>query len=98
MGEPISEFDPPFDTAVFTTKFVLDDNKTITFVCHELEDGAWQFLSDDFFEDFKEVAKIVGIQEIFEIDSSLLEIADLPPGFYATRKDKFDSWTIKVAK
>jgi hypothetical protein len=98
MREPREEFDPPLDTAVFTTKFVLDDNKTITYVTHEIEDGAWQFFSDDYFENYKQVAKIVGLQEIFDMDNSLLEIADLPLGFCATRKDKFDKWTIKENK
>ena len=98
MGETRNEFDAPLDTAVFTTKFVLDDNKTITYVTHELEDGAWQFFSDDSFENFEEVAKIVGLQEIFDMDNSLLEIADLPLGYCATRKDKFDNWTIKKVK
>lgn len=95
MGENRNEFDTPNDIAVFTTKFVLDDKKTITYVTHDIEDGAWQFFSDDSFENFEEVAKIVGLQEIFGMDNSLLEIADLPLGFCATRKDKFDKWTIK---
>ena len=98
MGEIREEFETPHDTAVFTTKFVLDDNKTITYVTHELKDGAWQFFSDDSFDNFEEVAKIVGLQEIFDMDESLLKIADLPLGFYATRKDKFDNWTIKEDK
>jgi len=90
-----NEVDPPNDTAVFTTKFVLEDNKTITYVVHELEDGAWQFFSDDNFDNFEEVAKIVGLQEMFKMDNSLLKIADLPFGFCATRKDKSDNWTIR---
>jgi hypothetical protein len=95
MGETRNEFDTPNDIAVFTTKFVLDDKKTITYVTHDIEDGAWQFFSDDSFENFEEVAKIVGLQEIFDMDNSLFEISDLPLGFCATRKDKFDNWTIK---
>jgi hypothetical protein len=95
MGETREEFESPLDIAVFTTKFVLDDKKTITYVTHDIEDGVWQFFSDDSFENFEEVAKIVGLQEIFDMDNSLLEIADLPLGFCATRKDKFDNWTIK---
>jgi hypothetical protein len=91
----LKENDSQHDTAVFTTRFVLEENKTITYVTHELEDGAWQFFSDDEFDNFEEVAKIVGLQEIFEIDESLLKIADLPLGFCATRKDKSDNWTIR---
>lgn len=98
MEETREEFEPPLDTAVFTTKFVLDDNKTITYVTHEIEDGAWQFFSDDSFKNFEEVARVVGLQEILDIDNSMLEIADLPLGFCATRKDKFGKWTIKEDK
>ncbi|MFT4857894.1 MAG: hypothetical protein ACI9UV_002070 [Algoriphagus sp.] len=40
------------DTAVFTTTFILFENKPITIVIHEIEDGAWQFFNDDEFENF----------------------------------------------
>jgi hypothetical protein len=86
------------DTAVFTTKFVLEDNKAITYVTHDLEDGAWQFFSDDEFEDFQGVAKIVGLNEIMDIDPTLKELADMKPGHVATRKNKEDKWTIKKAE
>ena len=57
-----------FDTAVFTTRFVIEDKKTITYVTHEIEDGAWQFFSDDRFDDFESVAKVVGLREIIKLD------------------------------
>ena len=83
------------DTAVFTTKFVLEDNKAITYVTHDIEDGAWQFFSDDKFDNFESVAKIVGLNEIMNIDPTLKELADMKPGNVATRKYKGDKWTIK---
>ncbi len=58
-------------TAAFTTKFVLEDNKVITYVTHDIEDGAWQFFSDDEFENFESVAKIVGLNEIMDKDPTL---------------------------
>lgn len=82
------------DTAVFTTKFVIEDKKTIVLVTHDIEDGAWQFFSDDSFDNFEEVAKIVGFQELINMDDSLLQIVDLPLGYSATRKDEFDNWKI----
>jgi hypothetical protein len=98
MRETRNEFGTLYDTAVFTTKFVVDENKTITCVTHELEDEAWLLFSDDLFENFEEVAKIVGPQEIYNMDNSLLEIVDLPLGFCAKRKYKFDNWKIKNVK
>lgn len=95
MAKTRKEFKTHRDTAVFTTKFVLEENKTITYVTHEIEDGAWQFFSDDSFDNFEDVGKVIGLQEIIELDSSLLELLDLPLGCSASRKDKNDSWIIK---
>ncbi|WP_157963324.1 hypothetical protein [Algoriphagus litoralis] len=83
------------DTAVFTTKFVLQDKKLITYVTHDIEDGAWQFFSDDCFDDFEIIAKIVGLNEIMDIDPTLKELADMEPGHVATRKNIKDKWSIK---
>lgn len=83
------------NTAVFTTKFVIDEQNEITRVTHEIEDGAWQFFSDDKFDDFETIAKVVGLREIIDIDKSVLEIADLPLGYIATRKNKNDKWQIQ---
>lgn len=86
------------NTAVFTTKFVVTDKKDITYVTHEKEDGAWQFFSNDHFDNFEDVAKVVGLGEIIRIDNSLLELADMPEGFSAHRKFKGDKWTIQEIK
>ena len=66
-----------FDTAVFTTRFVIEDKKTITYVTHEIEDGAWQFFSDDRFDDFESVAKVVGLREIIKLDPSIMELIEM---------------------
>ena len=52
-------------------------------------------VTDDEFDNFAEVAKIVGLGEIVKIDNTLLEIADLPEGFSAHRKFKGDKWIIQ---
>jgi len=75
-----------FDTAVFTTRFVIEDKKTITYVTHEIEDGAWQFFSDDRFDDFESVAKVVGLREIIKLDPSIMELIEMSEGFIATKK------------
>ena len=85
-------------TAVFTTKFVVNDKKEITYVSHDDEDGAWQFFSDDKFEDFEKVAKVISLEEILKIDSTLLELADLPLGYIATRKNMKSQWKIEKIK
>ena len=83
------------NTAVFTTKFVVIDNKDITQVHHDKDDGAWQFFSDDKFDDFRKVAKLVALGLIIKIDSTILELAEMPTGYVAHRKHKGDKWTIE---
>lgn len=86
------------NTAVFTTKFVTIDKKVITKVTHENEDGAWQLFSNDHFDNYEEVAKIVGLGEIIKIDSSVLELADMKEGYFAHREFKGDRWVIEKQK
>jgi len=92
--ENMKKFKEGLNTAVFTTKFVVHDKKEITHVYHYLEDGAWQFSSEDNFENYEEIALILSLDEIIQLDSSILGVADLPLGFVATRKSKADDWTI----
>lgn len=86
------------NTAVFTTKYVVIDKKDITTVSHEKEDGAWQFFSDDPLDNFEDVVKVVGLGEIIKLDSTVLELADMPEGFTAKRKHKGDDWIIQETK
>ena len=91
-------FKEPLNMAVFTTKFVVIDKKDVTIVRHEHEDGAWTFFSNDKYDNYEEVAKIVGLGEIIKIDSTILQIADMPKGFYAQRNSKQDEWKIEKLK
>lgn len=86
------------NTAVFTTKFVIYDKKEITYVTHDIDDGAWQFFSNDDFNNFEDVAKIICLSEIIEIDPTLLELAEMPEGYIAYRKFKGDNWIIEERK
>lgn len=90
----IKKFKDGLNTAVFTTKFVVQDKKEITYVYHYLEDGVWQFSSDDNFDKYEDLAMILSLDEIIQHDKSILEIADLPLGFVAKRKTETDNWTI----
>ena len=91
----MKKFEDSLNTAVFTTTFVIKDKKEITYVTHEIEDGAWQFFSSDTFDNYEEVAMIVGLSEIIKIDKTVLDIADLPLGYVATRQSVNDKWTTK---
>lgn len=89
------KFKESLNTSVFTTKFVLFEKKEITMVYHDEEDGAWQFFSDDKFDNFEDVAKIAGLGEILEIDDSLIDLAEMPTGYRACRVSKQDKWVIE---
>jgi hypothetical protein len=88
----MKKFKENLDTAVFTTRFVLENNSPILNAYH-YDDGSWQFsgkegeLSD---EDFK----VVSLGEILEIDSSLLELAEMPINSEATRLNIASPWRI----
>ncbi len=79
------------NTAVFTTKFVLDKNP-ILFVYHHLEDGAWEFIGKE--ENNEEDYRIISLEEITLIDSSVINVLDMPLGFYAKRNSKSEKWII----
>lgn len=49
-------------------------------------------MSDDEFSESD--ARVVSLQEILELDSTLLKLADLPIGYEATRNDKYSNWEI----
>lgn len=91
----MKKFEDSLSTAVFTTKFVVKENKEITYVSHDEDDGSWQFHSNDKWEDYSKVAMVLSLDEIIEIDPTVLEIADLPYDYIATRRSKQDKWVIQ---
>lgn len=93
--QSVTKFREPLNTAVFTTKFVVEEKKPITYVTHDIDDGAWQFFSDDEFDDFESVVKIVALDEIIKLDNSVLELAGMPEGCYAHRESVNDKWEIR---
>ena len=86
-------FTDPLDTAVFTTVHVMNQQSPILAVYHDLE-GDWQFIGEDTGEDYEEIARIISLGEIIKIDKSVLELADLPLGFQASRDSHKDEWVI----
>ena len=88
----MKEFKESPNTAVFTTRFVVEKESTIVYVSHD-EDGSWQFHG---FEDnvADEDIRLVALDEIVEIDASVLELAEMPKGQEAIRKDKNSDWQI----
>lgn len=87
-------FKENLNTAVFTTKFVIEENSLILFVFH-FDDGSWQFsgaednlLDDDF--------KIVSLGEIIDHDKSVIELGDMPINSDAKRSSPTSPWRIST--
>jgi len=80
--------------AVITTKFVLDKESPILCVFHYEDDGMWKFFGNEEVIDDNDY-KVVSFQEMIEIDSSILDIVDLPLDYMASRESTASPWTIK---
>jgi hypothetical protein len=88
-------FKTSLNTAVFTTKFIINENKLITKVSHYKEDGAWEFFSDDEFLEYEKVSKLVSLEEILDLDPSIKDLFNLKEGYQAYRMSLKDKWIIK---
>jgi hypothetical protein len=84
-------FDQPRNCATFTMRQVLDGSEPILLVSHDLDDHGWQFIgsSDASVKD----AKLVCLEYIVRLDPTVLEVADLPPGWQAIRDGVGAAWT-----
>jgi len=83
-------FADPKNVAVITLKSILSGGSPIRHVTHDAEDGMWQFLDGATVSE--ENASIVSLEEITRIDPSLMELADLPLGWYADRSAASAPW------
>lgn len=81
------------NTAIITTKYVLEKNSPVLYVFHYDSDGAWSFSG---YEDCMEGDyRVISLEEMINLDKSILEIADMPYGYCAKRTDKNSSWIIE---
>ena len=79
------------NTACFTCCHILDNNADICYVSHDQDDGSWQFmcgLDDHEISD----GCIVSLKELFDLDNSIGQLANLPLGSYFDRFDKNSPW------
>jgi hypothetical protein len=85
------KFSDPPHTRVFLSKAVHAKLEPITYVSHDLEDGAWQFLGDSMAGDDDE-AVLSCFHHPIDEDPSLVELADLPLGWWAEREKPGAPW------
>lgn len=83
-------FEDARNTAVFTTREIIEEGKAILLVTHDQEDGAWQFHTGKTVP--ASDAKLVALDEIIFRDPSVVELADLPLGWSAVRDSITSPW------
>lgn len=89
----MKKFNDDLNTAVITTRYVLEDGSPILSIFH-YDDGSWQFSGPEenlIDEDYR----VLSLEEIIKMDSSVLEVADLPYEGEAYRDDKNSPWEMK---
>ena len=82
-------FDQAPNVAAVTSARVLD-GATIRLVVHYSDDESWAFLDGGTFDISR--GKLIGMGEALKIDPSLREVANLPPGWTATRTHVGAPW------
>jgi len=82
-------FDDPPNVAVLTTYHILEGSP-ILYISHDEDDGGWQFHTGKIVSEAD--AKVVSLKRIVHLDSSVIELADLPLGWIATRSKIGDIW------
>ena len=89
-------FDQPPNCAVISVKQIVEKGQPILHVTHDEDDHGWQFLTlDNANEDD---AVVVLFKNILKLDDSLIELADMPPGWHAYRHSINDDWIIEEYK
>ncbi|BCT91250.1 hypothetical protein LYSHEL_02740 [Lysobacter helvus] len=83
-------FDQTPDTAALVSKSVVYDGHPILFVAHDEDDHGWQFLDG---ADPPSDVVVVEMSHPVDMDPSLLDLADLPPGWCAWRDSIDGPWT-----
>jgi hypothetical protein len=87
-------FDQPRNCRTLTMRQILDGSEPILLVSHDAEDHEWQFIgtSDASVPD----GRLVCLEEIVRLDPTILDVADLPPGWQAVRDEVGGRWTRRL--
>ncbi|HEM5272967.1 TPA: hypothetical protein U1352_000335 [Streptococcus suis] len=84
-------FDDNPHVAVVICKHISEENKPITYISHDLEDGMWQFLCGDI-HDIADV-QLIALVEILQFGITETLLNQIPYGFEALL-DQAKNWQI----
>jgi Domain of unknown function (DUF4262) len=84
------KFQDPPHTGVFLSETVHNGSEPVTYVSHDADDGAWQFLGSSMADGGGPVLSC--FHHPIDGDPSLTELADLPLGWFAERTKVGEPW------
>lgn len=80
------------NTATIACSHIVEDGKPILFVSRG-EDGMWQFLCGESHD--PDEARIVSLEQVFELDPSIGDLNDMPLGYYVERPSQDKDWNVE---
>ena len=83
-------FDQPKNCASLTLRSIVREGKPILYVVHYEDNHVWGFYDGEDVR--QEDAMVVSLLSMVNRDASLLDVADLPPGWYAWREKPNAPW------
>lgn len=84
-------FDQPENCAVISLRQIILEGAPILSASHDAGDHGWQFLDNSNSEESD--VMVVSLSQVVALDPSLIQLADLPPGWRAWRESKDAQWT-----
>lgn len=92
MSTPNWPFSDVPNTAAIANKKIITYGEWIAYVTHDLDDGTWQFHTSDPEPPSEVDAMTVSLSNVFQIDSTISGLADLPIGWHAWRVNREAPW------
>lgn len=89
-------FEDAPNTAAISCCHIIEERKPILYASHDADDGMWQFLCGGKHNESE--ARIVSLAEIYEVDKSISELAQMPCGCCAERENMNCFWKIEFKR
>ena len=86
-------FQQPQNWAAITMRQVLDGSEPILIVSHDADDHSWHFIGSS--NPCRENRRMVCLEAMVAHDPSILQLADLPLGWWATRRSPKHPWACR---
>ncbi|WP_322006135.1 hypothetical protein [Paraburkholderia tropica] len=84
------------DTVAIANKKIVIGGEWIACVTHDLDDGMWQFHTSDSEPPSEDDVMVVSLRNVFDLDSSIAELVNLPLGWHAWRVSHDAPWQRSV--